>query len=227
MIRLGWCRTLINKRIDRLKRAIKWGVSQEMIPASIYEAIRTLPGLRRGRSAARESKPVKPVPLERVIATLPLLPSHVRVMVELMMHTGMRPNEVCSMSLNSIDRSGHIWVYKPNHHKTTHQGKERVIPLGPKARTVLAEFLAGRPIEPGSPIFSPTKAREERFTAMRKKRKSKVPPSQQSRRKTSPKRLPAERYTPLAICHASFRGLSSNIEFVIEGPAFISEVVCL
>ena len=202
MIGIGWCRTLINKRIDRLKRAIKWSVAEELIPVSVYEAVRTLSGLRRGRTEARESKPVKPVSDQIVRDTLPRLPHYVRVMVELMMHTGMRPSEVCAMTLNAIDRSGDVWTYRPKHHKTAHHNKERSIPLGPMAQDVLFEFLRGRVIDHNAPIFSPAAAREERFQAMRDNRKSKVQPSQQSRRKSKPQLQPAERYHPHAIAHA-------------------------
>jgi hypothetical protein len=50
MVELDLCRTVINKRIDRVKRAFKWAVSEELLPVSVYEALRTLAGLRRGRS---------------------------------------------------------------------------------------------------------------------------------------------------------------------------------
>lgn len=202
MIGLKWCRTLINRRIDRLKRAIKWAVAEELIPPSTYEALRTLPGLRQGRTEARESNPVKNVPDEVVKTTLSHLPHHVRVLVELMQYTGMRPGEVCSMTLNAIDRTGMTWIYRPEHHKTAHHGKTRAVPLGPNARSVLSGFLAGRVINPDTPIFSPTAAREERFAEMRTSRKSKVPPSQRNRRKAKPQVVPAIQYHPHAIAHS-------------------------
>jgi integrase len=202
MIGLGWCRTLINRRIDRVKRAMKWAVAQELVAPGVYEALRTLPGLRRGRTEARESERVKPVAAEVVEATLPHLPPHVRVMVQLLMHTGMRPAEVCEMTPNTIDRTGRTWAYRPAHHKTAHHGKERVVPLGPKGRAVLAAFLAGRSLDPDAPIFSPAVARDERFAEMRASRKSKVPPSQRDRRKAKPEKLPGDRYHPHAIAHA-------------------------
>jgi hypothetical protein len=52
MIKLGWCRSLINRRIDRVKRAFKWAASEELVPVTCYEALRTLAGLRRGRTEA-------------------------------------------------------------------------------------------------------------------------------------------------------------------------------
>ncbi len=71
MVELGWCRSLVNHQIDRIRRAMKWAASEELIPVTTYEALRTLAGLRRGRTEAKESEPVKPVPDEVVKATAP------------------------------------------------------------------------------------------------------------------------------------------------------------
>ena len=202
MIGLGWCRSLVNHQIDRVRRAMKWAASEELIPVTTYQALRTLAGLRRGRTEAKESEPVKPIADEVVKATLPHLPHHVSVMVELMLHTGMRPSEVCAMTLNQIDRSGDVWKYRPAKHKTAHHGKERVIPFGPNARAVLVAFLSGRVLEPNEPLFSPRRAREERFLRLRENRKSKVQPSQVSRKKLQPAREPAPTYTPRVLAHA-------------------------
>jgi integrase len=141
MVAAGWCRSLINRRMDRVKRAFKWAVSEELVPVAVYHALRTVPGLRKGRSEARESEPVKPVDLQHVTVTLPFLNRHVRAMVELQRLTGMRPGEVCRLRLAEVDRSGDLWVYRPRAHKTAHRGKDRVIPLGPRARAIIAEFL--------------------------------------------------------------------------------------
>jgi len=200
------CRSLINRRIDAVKRVFKWAASEELVPVSVYEALRTLAGLRRGRSTARESEPVGPVDDATVDATLPYLSHHVRAMVELMRHTGMRPAEVCNMTLNQIER-GAVWTYSPTRHKTAYHGKRRVVPFGPNARAVLAAFLAGRVLEPDEPIFSPKRAREERFAEMRTNRKTKVQPSQESRKVLTPQkgrknRMPTDRYVPTAISHA-------------------------
>ena len=45
-------------------------------------------------------------------------------------------------------------------------------------------------------LFSPRRARDERFEAMRAKRKTRVQPSQRSRRRARPKLQPAEMYDP-------------------------------
>jgi integrase len=201
MIEADLSRGLINRRVNIVKRIFKWAASEELVPVTVYEALRTLAGLRFGRTSAREAEPIGPVADHVVDATLPFLPHHVRPMVELIRHTGMRPSEVCAMTLNQIER-GTLWTYRPRRHKTAHHGKGRMIPLGPRAREVLSKFLAGRALDPDAPIFSPKTSREERFALMRADRKTKVQPSQANRRTTCPKKLPTDRYTPGVISRA-------------------------
>jgi integrase len=202
MIDAGLARGLINRRVDRIKRVYRWAAAEELVPVNTFEALRTLAGLRRGRTEAREREPVKPVAEEVVRSTLPHLPPHVRAMVELIWYTGMRPSEVCRLTLGQIDRAGPLWVYRPAAHKTAHHGKDRVIPFGPNARSVLVAFLKGRALNPEEPLFSPRRAREERFADMRATRRTKVQPSQLCRRKRAPKRAPGEWYTPEAVTRA-------------------------
>ena len=202
MVQNGWCRQLVNRRVDRVKRVFKWAASEELVPVTVYHSLRTLPGLRSGKTDAPEAKPVRPVADEVVVATLPHLGNHVRAMVELMWHTGARPSEICRMTLAQIDRTGEMWIYRPKKHKTRHHGKDRAIPLGPRSQAVLTAHLEGRILGPDDPIFSPRAARDVRFVALRAKRKSKVQPSQTSRKKAKPKRLPAMWYTPGVIDHA-------------------------
>lgn len=106
--------------------------------------------------------------------------------------------------MGEIDRADDVWFYRPGLHKTAHRGKARAIALVPKARAVLAAFVAvaGCVIDPDAPLFSPARDREERFRVMRESRVSKVPPSQQNRRKGNARRLPADEYHPHAYSSA-------------------------
>src|SRR5262249_9604871 len=47
MVRCGWCRTLVNRRTERVKRMWKWAASQELVPVTAYQSLRTLEGRRR------------------------------------------------------------------------------------------------------------------------------------------------------------------------------------
>jgi hypothetical protein len=49
MIDEGLCRNTINQRIGRIVHTFKWAVSEELIPANVYQAIKTVSGLQRGR----------------------------------------------------------------------------------------------------------------------------------------------------------------------------------
>lgn len=98
-----------------------------------------------------------------------------------------------------IDRTGPVWAYRPQSHKTAHRGHDRVIYIGPKGQAVLAAFLGIRPDEY---VFSPRRMTQERHAALRLARRSKVPPSQLSRKKQAAVRRPGWRYNPRSFCHA-------------------------
>src|SRR6185312_2571118 len=61
-IKRGLCRSTINKHVGTIKRIFKWGTENELVPAIVFHGLQAVSGLRRGRSAAKESVPVKPVP---------------------------------------------------------------------------------------------------------------------------------------------------------------------
>ena len=70
----GKARTHINGLCGVIRRAFKWAVSQELIPVQVHQALTTVPGLKKGRTAAREPSPVLPVSDEVLAGTLPHLP---------------------------------------------------------------------------------------------------------------------------------------------------------
>jgi integrase len=203
MIREGLARGPVNQRVGRIKRAFRWAVSEELVPASVYEALRAVPGLQKGRSAARETAPVTPVADAVVDRTLPHLPVQVRAIVRVLRLTGMRPSELCAMRPEEVERDGAVRLYRLSRHKTSHRGKERVVAIGPRAWAVLEPFVAACP--PGAFVFSPARAREERYRLMRERRRTPVQPSQVSRKKLGPRRVPGERYSPVALAHAVAR----------------------
>jgi integrase len=140
LMRQDLCRREINKRVNRIRRVFKWAASEELIPISVFEALRTVDGLRFGRCPARETEPVRPVDLQHVDAVLPYVAPQVRAMIELQKLTGMRPGEVIRMRLCEIDRSEKTWQYRPADHKTKYRGFERQVPLGPRRRRCSARF---------------------------------------------------------------------------------------
>jgi integrase len=193
MVEADLCRAEVNRRVGRIVRIFKWAVSEELVPPSVHQALQTVPGLRRGRTDVRESKPVKPVPDAFVDAIKPHVSRRIWAMVELQRLTGMRPGEVCTLRTIDVDTSGRVWVYTPESHKTEHHGRERKIYLGPAAQTILRPWLR---VELGAYLFSPAEAMAEHWVEQRRDRKTRVQPSQQNRRRRRPSRKPRDRYDP-------------------------------
>ena len=203
MIATDLCRTEVNKRVRHIVRMFRWAVENELAPAEVHHAIRTVAGLKRGRSAARESKPVKPVPEAFVDAIQSHVLPPIWAMVELQRLTGMRPGEVVIMRTCDVDTSGRVWVYRPSSWKTEHHEQERRIFLGPRAQEVLKPWL--RP-ELQAYLFNPREAIEARNREWRGARQSKVQPSQRNRGKAKPKWVPSEVYSVASYGKAIRRG---------------------
>jgi integrase len=206
MIKLGWCRTNINRQVNRIRHVFKWGVENEVVPPSVDHGLAAVSGLSKGRSEARESDPVKPVPEHLVTATLDHVNRYVAGMVRLQLHSGARPGEVVVIRGCDVDTTGKVWIYRPESHKTAHHGHERVIYLGPQARAVVEEFLK---TDTKAYLFSPADAERERREAMHEARKlsgtplscGNVPGSNVQRK---PRKQPGERYGVEAYCKAIY-----------------------
>ncbi len=198
-IRKGWTRGYINRQVGKIVRCFKWAAGEELIPVVVYHGLKTMAPLRRGHCEAREPEPRQPADPAHVAAALPFLKPHVRAIVELLRCTGMRPGEVCRMTIEQIDRTGSLWTYCPALHKNEHRGQHRTISLGATAQAIIDAHLDGRAIGDKEPLFSPRRQRDERSVELRAKRKSKVQPSQVNRRVAKPKRPPGERFTPMAL----------------------------
>ena len=160
LVRDGLSRPGCNERVERVKRMFKWAVSEELVPASVYQALATVTGLQAGRTPAWEPDPVEPVDPGVVEATLPHLPPIVADMVRLQLLTGMRPGEVCSIRPADVDQTGEVWAYRPASHKTQHHGKARTIFIGTEAQAVLSPYLTGKRAD--AFCFSPQEAERQR-----------------------------------------------------------------
>jgi integrase len=189
---LDLSRGVINNRIKRIKRFFKWAVAEVLIPASVSHALRDVAGLRRGRTAARETPPVKPVADVWVDLVVPRLSPQVAALVQLQRLTGMRPGEVVLMRACDIDMSNEVWIYEPAEHKNQWREHGRMIPLGPKAQEIITPFVG---LSVDCYLFSPRDAEEwrnERRAVHRNPdRKTKVYPSEiraRERRKASAKK---------------------------------------
>lgn len=185
MIGKGWGRKSINRQVLRIRSVFRWAAENELLPATIYQALLTVKGLRAGRCEAKETAPVPPVDDAVVEATLPFLSPVVRDMVKLQRLTGARPGEICDLRGCDIDTSKTPWEYRPAKHKTAHHGHDRVIFIGPKARAIIEANLKPNP---RAYLFQPSDAELERKRLRREARQSKVTPSQAERDRQRAKR---------------------------------------
>lgn len=192
-IEAGLSRGMVNSYIGVIKRVVKWAVAEELIEPTSYQGLAAVAGLRRGRSKARETEPVRPVPDARVDAIRPYVAPPVWAIIELQRLTGMRPGEVVIMRSCDLDVTGGLWLYKPPQHKTEHLGYKRVVDIGPQAQSVIRPFLQA---DLEAYLFSPRDAQAERNAERRKQRQTPMTPSQAKRKpKRKPVRAPGQRYS--------------------------------
>lgn len=141
MIQDGLARSTINGTISRIRRAVKWGVAEELVPESVLVSLQALSDLKKGRTAAKEPEPVKPVPIAHVNALEGHVKPQVWAMIQLQLLTGMRPGEVRIIRACDIEMSGDVWLYTPKRHKTEHHNQSRIVAIGPKGQGVIQEWL--------------------------------------------------------------------------------------
>jgi integrase len=187
-------RRYINKLVEGICRMFIWAVAEERIPPSVAQALDALPGLKKGRSEARETGPVLPVAEDVVEATLGELPAVVADMVRFQRYTGCRPVEVCMVRPCDVDTSGEVWRFKPSVHKTEHHGRERAIFIGPKAQDVLRPYLLR---ESTAFCFTPADSERRRLADRHAERTTPLscgnrPGTNRKRKRSLP---PGDRYT--------------------------------
>lgn len=153
MIRAGNSRSYINQNIGRIKRMFRWGVSKQLVDVTVYQALKTLEGLKKGRTNAKETLPILPVPDEVINQTLKFIKSDTTAdMIRIQRLTSCRPGELFCMRPKDINQveyadSG-VWIYRPESHKMEHRNRCRIIVVGPKAQQILMKYLDRTPETP-------------------------------------------------------------------------------
>lgn len=178
LIAKGFARGVINQKIGRVKRMFRWAVAEELLEGRQLESLNAVEGLRYGRSAAKETEPVKPVPAAWVDAILPFVSPVVAAMIRLQRCCGMRPAEVCVMRGCDLLMSGDVWLYTPSQHKGSHRRQARVIAIPLSAQAIIKPFLSTQ-LE--RYLFSPIESEAWRSSQRRSKRRSPLTPSQRAR----------------------------------------------
>jgi integrase len=141
LIEVGNSRGVVNKRIGQIKRAFRWAVAEELVLPNVYHGLQAVAGLSLGRTSARETEPIRPVPDLYVAVVLPFVSPVVAAMLKVQRLSGMRAGELVIMRPCDIDTSGEVWIYEPSDHKNRWRGHRKEIPLGPEAQRILKPFL--------------------------------------------------------------------------------------
>ena len=100
----------INKRVNRIRRFYRWAIAEELVPPRGIHGLQSVPPLKRGRCAARETKRIKPVLDEHVTPVLKAVSPSVAALIQLQRLGGMRPGEIVIMRGVDIDRRGDVWL---------------------------------------------------------------------------------------------------------------------
>lgn len=139
MVGEGRTRQQVNRLIMLTRRVWRHGVSLEKVRPERLVALQTFQCLKLGRTSAPETAPRLPVSAEVFASTMEhIRPKYMADILKLMRLTGMRCGEVCALEWENIDTSSKPWIIRLSHHKTSHHGKTRNIPLSAKAQAILA-----------------------------------------------------------------------------------------
>ena len=159
------------------------GVEEEVCNVQTVAALREVKTLRKGAAGTFDNPPRQAVPDEVVRQTLPFLTPTLQAMVQLQWLTGLRPSEVCRMTVSDLDRKSdpECWIYNLFSHKTLENIGERKIYLSPPMQRLILPYLKGK--KPGDFVFTPGQSEHERHQRQRTERKTPVQPSQAARNK--------------------------------------------
>ena len=175
-------RNTINERVRLVVNMLKHCASLEMIPPEPYQKAATLEPLKRGRSAAKERPPVKPVDQKHVDSVLERVNKSVGALIQLQLLTGCRPGELLQLKREDIDCSGKVWILELATHKTAWRGKRRIIYFGTQAQSILKEFFLKR--KPGEYLFQPMDTYRERSEDGNDHRRPSQKPNQRKTNRT-------------------------------------------
>jgi len=88
----GLALVTINGWIGRIQQVFSWGVSEELIPVQIAQALRAVRGLRAGKTAAKSPMQKGAVSEAHINAVKPFVTKPIWAMIQFMFLTGCRPS---------------------------------------------------------------------------------------------------------------------------------------
>lgn len=134
------CRTEINKLVNEVRAVFRHGVAEELVPESLYQALRTVEGL--GASEGGEGKPRTAVAVDVFLETVEHVHAPLDDVLRLMWLTGARSEEILNLKPGMVDTGDpEVWTVDYAHHKTAHRGKKRWISFQGQAKDILARHM--------------------------------------------------------------------------------------
>ena len=131
-------RRYINMQLNRVRRMFRWAASEELVSSSVWQSLKTVDGLRSGRTEAPDTDKRQPVDWHDVELTLPELSPDLARAVELQWLTGVRPQSIVEAQADQFDLDEKTW--RPRH-KNEFRGQILIVPLGPRAVQLVCEQI--------------------------------------------------------------------------------------
>ena len=155
LVRRGLARVTVNRYVGIIgNRLLPWALDEGLIRATVKAELSQVQPLKAHRSEARETSPVRPVDDATLQATVAKMMPNTADMVRVHRLTGMRPEEICSMTWADIDTSRTPWTYRPRDHKNAWRGQPRIVLIGPRARAILARHKStAHPFSPVAAVY--------------------------------------------------------------------------
>jgi integrase len=172
IIERGLARKTINGYQTRIVQMFGWGVGRQMVPANVWDTLKQVGRLQKGKTPARDPVRKKAAAWADVEATFPHLHTNeeCRAILESLVRVhwlvGGRPEDLVSLRPCDLDRTGDVWSYSPEAHKNEHREQELTYWIGPKAQAILAPLLVGKSAT--DPVFTYPVPRRGKVTPIKR-----------------------------------------------------------
>ena len=143
----------INRHLVSLKRYFGWAADQQLITRNPASVVKLVPQMARPAHHLADHEEAALVAAAEQAGSL-----RDRTLIVLMLHTGLRVNEVCSLQRDHVvlhKRSGYLKVWGK-------RNKYREVPLNATARQALADYLAA--LDPQAPFLFVSQRTREQLT---------------------------------------------------------------
>lgn len=137
IVERGLCRATANRRAKQIVQIFAWAVEEELIGPDVWQALKAVRPIPKGRDGSFDYDPIRPVDLEQYRRTIEAIAPHYRVALEVQRMTGMRSGELLAMRPQDVDMLGTHWFYRPVHHKTRHAIGDKIIGIPEPAAVLL------------------------------------------------------------------------------------------